>query len=449
MASQVNNLERGLGLKEAVALNMIDMVGIGPFIVIPLVIKDMGGPQCLLAWAVGAALALVDGAVWAELGAAIPEAGGSYVYLREAYGPAKWGRLLSFLVIWQIIFQAPLVMASGSIGFAEYFTYLHPLGKYGQKAVAGGVVILLAVLLYRRISDVGKISMLLWVGVFGTIAWVIWAGATHFHSSVAFDFPAGAWRLNWLFFAALGSATVQTIYTYWGYYNVCFLGGEVKDPARNIPRTIFLSIIAIAFLYLAMQTCILGVVPWREGQHSQFIVSTFFQQIYGTEVARFATVLILWIAFASLFSLTLGYSRIPYAAALDGNFFPVFGQVHPTKRFPHVSLLALCGAAFVFSLLFKLATVIAAIAAMRILVQFVGQAIGVILLHRKWPRERRPFRMWLYPIPAVIAIILWFALFIATGRMMVFGLIAMAAGVAVFLARSREGKRWPFAEAAR
>ncbi|MFZ3244165.1 MAG: APC family permease [Candidatus Acidiferrales bacterium] len=447
--NHLGNLERGLGLKEAVALNMIDMVGIGPFIVIPLVIRSMGGPQCLLAWAVGAVLALIDGCVWAELGAAMPEAGGSYVYLREAYGPAKWGRLLSFLVIWQTIFQAPLVMASGAIGFAEYFGYLHRLGRYGQKAVAGCVVIVLAVLLYRRIADIGKISMLLWVGVFGTILWLIVAGATHFHPALAFHYPPGAWSLNWLFFAALGSATVQTIYTYWGYYNVCFLGGEVKQPERNIPRTIFLSIIAIAVLYLVMQTCVLGVVPWQEAQHSEFIVSTFFQRIYGTQIARFATVLILWIAFASLFSLTLGYSRIPYAAARDGNFFSIFGRVHPTKHFPYVSLLALCAVAFVFSLLFRLETVIAAIAAMRILVQFVGQAVGVILLRRRWPRERLPFRMWLFPIPAVLAIILWLALFIATGKRMLFGVIAIAAGIVVFLIRSKGLKQWPFVEGVR
>ena len=444
---QPGKLERGLGLKEASALNMIDMVGIGPFIVIPLVIADMGGPQCLLAWAVGALLALIDGCVWAELGAAMPEAGGSYVYLREAYGPAKWGRLLSFLVIWQTIFQAPLVLASGSIGFAQYFSYLVPLGRYGQKAVAGGVVIALAILLYRRITAVGKISILLWIGVIGTIAWLIVAGATHFHPELAFSYPVGAWRLNWLFFAGLGSATVPTVYSYWGYYNVCFLGGEVKQPERNIPRAIFISIIVIAILYLAMQTCILGVVPWREAQHSQFIVSIFFQRIYGTHLAKFATLLILWIAFASLFSATLGYSRIPYAAAVDGNFFSIFGRVHPTKKFPHVSLLALCAVAFIFSLLFKLATVIAAILAMRILVQFIGQAMGVILLRQKWPRERFPFKMWLYPIPAGIAIILWLALFVATGWQMLFGMAAILAGIIVFLIRSKGLKEWPFAEA--
>ena len=447
--TQTGKLERGLGLKEASALNMIDMVGIGPFIVIPLVIADMGGPQCLLAWAVGAIVALVDACVWAELGAAMPEAGGSYVYLREAYGPAKWGRLLSFLVIWQTIFQGPLVLASGSIGFAEYFTYLVPLGKYGQKAVAGAVVITLTILLYRRITTVGKISMLLWIGVIGTIVWLIAAGATHFHRELAFTYPAGAWKLKWLFFAGLGSATVPTIYSYWGYYNVCFLGGEVKQPERNIPRAIFISIIVIAILYLAMQTCVLGVVPWQEAQHSPFIVSVFFQRIYGTHLAKFATLLILWIAFASLFSAALGYSRIPYAAAQDGNFFSIFGRVHPTKKFPHVSLLALCAVAFVFSLLFKLATVIAAILAMRILVQFVGQAVGIIMLRRKWASERFPFKMWLYPIPAGLAIILWLALFVATGWKMLFGVIAILAGVIVFLVRSKGLKEWPFAEASR
>lgn len=447
--TQAGKLERGLGLKEASALNMIDMVGIGPFIVIPLVIADMGGPQCLLAWAVGAIVALVDGCVWAELGAAMPEAGGSYVYLREAYGPAKWGRLLSFLVIWQTIFQGPLVLASGSIGFAEYFTYLVPLGKYGQKAVAGAVVITLTILLYRRITTVGRISMLLWIGVIGTIAWLIAAGATHFHPELAFTYPAGAWKLNWLFFAGLGSATVPTIYSYWGYYNVCFLGGEVKQPERNIPRAIFISIIVIAILYFAMQTCVLGVVPWQEAQHSQFIVSIFFERIYGTHLAKFATLLILWIAFASLFSAALGYSRIPYAAAQDGNFFAIFGRVHPTKKFPHISLLALCAVAFVFSLLFKLATVIAAILAMRILVQFVGQAVGIILLRRKWASERFPFKMWLYPIPAGLAIILWLVLFVATGWRMLFGVAAILAGVIVFLVRSKGLKEWPFAEAIR
>ncbi len=442
-------LERGLGLKEATALNMIDMVGIGPFVTVPLVIQYMGGPQCLLAWVAGALLSVLDGFVWSELGAAMPQAGGSYVFLREAYGPGRWGRLMSFLFIWQTMIQAPLVVASGAIGFAQYLTYLMPLGRYQQKAVSGALVIVLVFLLYRRITTVGKISLFLWAGVIATIVWLIFGGATHFDARLAFTYPAGAWDLSWLFFAGLGQATVKTIYTYLGYYNVCHLGGEVREPERNIPRSIFLSIGGIAVLYLAMQTSILGVVPWQQAQASNFIVSTFIEMLYGPFWAKVATGMILWIAFASLFSVLLGYSRVPYAAAVDGNFFSVFGQLHPTRRFPHVSLLALGAAGFVFSLLFRLSEVISAVLAMRILVQFVGQAIGVIVLRRRWPAERLPFKMWLFPLPAVLAILGWMAIFLSTGRKLTLAALGvMMLGVLAFGIRARALGEWPFGETA-
>src|SRR5882757_6117235 len=198
--SSRGDLERALGLKEAVALNMIEMVGIGPFVVIPLVIKAMGGPQCLLAWAAGAVLALLDGFVWSELGAALPRAGGSYVFLREAYGPSRWGRLMSFLIVWQTLIQAPLVIASGAIGFSQYASYLHPFSAYQQKAISGAVVVLLVILLYRRIATIGKISVLLWTGVIGTMIWLIVGGMTHFNAALAFSFPPGAFHFSHLFF---------------------------------------------------------------------------------------------------------------------------------------------------------------------------------------------------------------------------------------------------------
>ena len=383
-------LDRGLGLTEAVALNMNAMVGIGPFIVIPLVIQAMGGPQCLLAWVAGALLSLVDGLVWAELGAAMPRAGGTYVFLREAYGPGRGGRLMSFLYIWQTLIQAPLVVASGAIGFSQYLTYLVPLGAYAQKAVSAALVVFLIVLLYRRIAAVGLISKFLWIGVVGTMLWMIWGGFTHFSVRMAFDFPPGAWNWSWLFFAGLGSATVNTIYTYLGYYHICNLGAEIQQPERNIPRAILISIAGIAVLYLAMQTSILGVLPWREAQNSQYIVSTFVERLYGTRAAAFATVMILWIAFASLFTTLLSYSRVPFAAAEDGNFFRIFARVHPTKHFPHISLLFLGAASLAFSVLFRLSSVIKAIIAVRILVQFISQAVGVMILHRRWPPRGFP-----------------------------------------------------------
>jgi fructoselysine transporter len=440
-------LVRGLGLKEAVALNMIDMIGIGPFVVSPLVIRAMGGPQALLAWTAGAVLALLDGFVWSELGAALPRAGGSYVFLREAYGPGKWGRLISFLFVWQTLIQAPLVIASGAIGFSQYATYLHPFTAYQQKAISGAVVVLLVALLYRRITTIGKISVLLWVGVIGTMIWLIGGGITHFNASLAFSFPPGAFHLSHLFFAGLGAAMVSTTYTYWGYYNICNLGGELRDPQKNIPRGILISIVGIAILYLAMQTSILGVVPWQKAQNSPFLVSTFVETISGPFAARIATMLILWIAFASIFASLLGYSRIPYAAALDGSFFSIFAGVHPQKKFPHVSLLFLGAVAFVSSLLFRLSTVIAAILATRLLVQFIGQAIGLILLHRRWPPERFPFKMWLYPLPAILTMCGWAALFWATGAARKWGLLLIGLGIVAFLLRAREVRQWPFAAA--
>jgi fructoselysine transporter len=438
-------LVRGLGLKEAVALNMIDMIGIGPFVVSPLVIRAMGGPQALLAWTAGAVLALLDGFVWSELGAALPRAGGSYVFLREAYGPEKWGRLMSFLFVWQTLIQAPLVIASGAIGFSQYATYLHPFTAYQQKAISGAVVLFLIALLYRRITTIGKISVLLWIGVIGTMIWLIAGGITHFNPGLAFSFPPGAFHLSHLFFAGLGAAMVSTTYTYWGYYNICHLGGELREPEKNIPRGIFISIVGIAVLYLAMQTSILGVVPWQKAQNSPFLVSTFVETISGPFAARIATMLVLWIAFASIFASLLGYSRVPYAAALDGSFFSIFSRVHPQKKFPHVSLLFLGGVAFVSSLLFRLSTVIAAILATRLLVQFIGQAIGLMLLHRRWPPERFPFKMWLYPLPAVLTMCGWAALFWATGSARKWGLLVIGLGILAFLLRAREVRQWPFA----
>jgi len=303
------------------------------------------------------------------------------------------------------------------------------------------------VLLYRRITTIGKISVVLCAIVLATILWLIYGGATHFNPSLVLTFPPGAWDFSWIFFAGLGHATVQSVYSYLGYYNVCNLGGEMKRPERNIPRAIFLSIIGIAVLYFAMQTSILSVIPWQEAAKTKAVVSLFVERVYGAKWASVATALILVSAFGSIFAATLGYSRVPYAAALDGNFFSAFARVHPTKRFPNVSLLALGATACVFCLSLSLIDVIRAILAMRCLIQFIGQAIGLVILRRRWGSARLPFRMWLYPLPVVVAIIGWAGIFISTGRTpMLASLAATAAGILVYLGRARLLGQWPFGE---
>lgn len=399
-------LERGLSFTQASAINMIDMVGIGPFVTIPFIVGAMKGPECVLAWLLGALLAFLDGSVWAELGAKWPMAGGSYVFLQKIYGN-KFGKMMSFLLVWQTIIQAPLVVASAAIGFSQYLTYLVTLTIVQQKIVSGALVILVTILLYRNIKSIGKISVLLWIITGGTFLWLIGSGFRHFNPHWAFTFSKDAFNLTPIFFVGLGQASLKTVYSYLGYYNVCHLGGEIKNPEINIPRSIFMSVAGIAVLYLGMQIMILGAIPWQQIAGSDFVISTYFQQLYNPFIAKIATALILFIASSSLFAVMLGYSRIPYAAATDGNFFRVFAKVHPTKSFPYVSLLFLGGAGFIFSLLFKMKEVITAIITMRIIVQFVGQSAGVLYWHWKKPADERPYKMWLFPLPAVIGIIIW------------------------------------------
>jgi amino acid transporter len=342
--------------------------------------------------------------------------------------PGRAGRWLSFLFVWQLTFSAPLSMASGCIGFAQYAGYLWPslmqtitstkipvpIPGAGDTTieftitngtfVAMGVAAFAVLLLYRRITVIGRMAAFLWIGVVGTTLWIIVSGVTHFNAAQAFTFPSGAFELTPAFFTGLGAALLIAVYDYWGYYNVCYLGAEIRDPSRVIPRAILLSIAGVAAMYLTMNISILGSMPWQEVEKSTFIASDFMARIWGPTAAGIVTVLMLWTAFASVFSLLLGYSRVPYAAALDGDYFPVFARVHPKLQFPHVSLLVLGGAAIVFCL-FRLADVVTALVVIRILTQFLAQTLGIIVLRTRRPDFPRPFRMWLYPLPALLAFV--------------------------------------------
>ncbi len=438
-------LERRLGLTQATAINMIDMVGIGPFITLPMVIGMMNGPYFLYAWLAGALLSFVDAMVWSELGAAFPKAGGSYNFLKEAYGSTKGGKLMSFLFVWQTMIQAPLVIASAAIGFASYLSYLVPLNTFTSKAISGGVVILIVVLLYRKIEAIGKISVLLWGGVILTILWIISGGIAHGNFAAPIRHINDGLTINYAFVSAMGFAGVKTMYSYLGYYNVCHLGGEIKNPTKNIPRSMFLSIAGISVLYLAMNISVTSVIPWKEAKDSEFVISLFMQRLAGNTAATIVTCLILWVAFASVFSATLGYSRIPYAAAADGAFFKVFAKLHPTRQFPHISLLFLGGLAFVFSLLFRLSDVISAILAMRILVQFIGQAVGLILLRKAKQKTDFPYKMPLYPLPVYLAILLWGGILVSTGlKMVLTGMVVISAGLIVYVIKAKRNNEWPF-----
>jgi amino acid transporter len=437
-------LDRKISILQATAINMTDMVGIGPFVVLSMVAEIMNGPWFLYAWIAGAILSFVDAMVWSQLGATYPLAGGSYNFLKEGFGP-KWGKLMSFLFVWQTMIQAPLVIASAAIGFASYFRYILPLNEWQGKTMSGSIVILIVVMLYRKIEAIGKISVMLWVGVLITMAWLIGGGIFHGNFLQPIIHMNDGLKLDHAFAAALGFASVKTIYSYLGYYNVCHLGGEIMQPQKNIPKSMFISIVGIAVLYLMMNISVASVLPLEQIQKSKFVVSEFVAVLFGSTAANIATLLILWVAFASVFSATLGYSRIPFAAASDGAFFKVFAKLHPTKHFPYISLLVLGSVAFVFSLLFKLHQIISAILAMRILIQFIGQAIGLILLVKRKGKAHFAWKMPLYPIPVILAIIIWGLVFLSTGfNMIMGGLTVSALGIIAFLIKSNRNKEWPF-----
>ncbi|HVZ98187.1 MAG TPA: amino acid permease [Chitinophagaceae bacterium] len=443
MAEQT--LERKLNLVQASAINMIDMVGIGPFITMPMVIGMMNGPYFLYAWLAGAFLSIIDAMIWSELGTAFPRAGGSYNFLKEAYGKNTAGKLMSFLFVWQTMIQAPLVIASAAIGFSKYFSFLVPLNFITEKIVSGCVVFLIVILLYRKIEAIGKISIFLWSGVIITMFWIIGGGIAHGNFLDPVRNINKGIKIDYAFLAAIGYASVKSIYSFLGYYNVCHLGSEIKNPSKNIPRSMFISIAGIAVLYLLMNISVMSVIPWQQAKHSQFLVSEFVQVLAGKNAAKVATCLILWVAFASVFSATLGYSRIPYAAAADGEFFRIFARVHPTKKFPYVSLLSLGSVAFVFSLLFKLEDVISAILAMRVIIQFIGQAAGLLLLRFKRTGIQFPYKMPLFPLPVILAIAMWLYILVSTGSSLMLGaLMIISSGTVVYFIKAKLGREWPF-----
>jgi len=477
-SSESTGLIRGVGLAGAVRLNVLDMIGVGPFITLPLIVIAMHGPQAMLGWILGAVLAMCDGLVWAELGASFPAAGGSYEYLKQSYGPSSLGRLVSFLFIWQLTFSAPLSIASGCIGLAAYAGYLWPslrtvllqqhlfldiplLGRLEADVVitpgtwvAMGCCLLAVALLYRRITSIGQLSKWLWGGVLLTVAWVIWAGLSHFDPARALDFPPGAFSPSAEFFTGLGAALLIATYDYWGYYNICFLAGEVKQPQRTIPRAVIISIALVALIYLLMNISVLGVMPWREleAQSSvearSSVISVFMQQIYGGWAGGLVTVLIMWTAFSSVFSLLLGYSRVPYAAALDGNYFSAFARLHPRNRFPHVSLLVLGAVAACFCVL-RLADVIAALVVIRILLQFLLQHVGLLILRKRHPGMTRPFRMWFYPAPALVAIGTFIYILFSRPnfqREIRYAVVLLIVGMALYFARAYRRGEWPWAD---
>jgi amino acid transporter len=437
------HLDRGLGLLQAASANILVMIGVGPFLTIPFMLSAMGGPHILYAWLAGAVLALCDGLVYAQLGAALPGSGGPYIYLREAYRPFGLGPLMGFLFIFQVMLVAPLSIASGAVGFADYLQFYWTTMSGGTHNVIAALVAAgMTALLYRPIRDVGRLSVIMLVVVGITVGWVVVAGLWRFSVAQAFAFPPSAFRLDRELVGRIGAVSLLAMYNYGGYNNVCNIAEEIRDPQRNVPRAIILSILIVVSLYVVMSTVIVGVIPWTEAQQTRAIASVFIARtVLDPPLARAAavvmTALILFVTASSLYAVILGYSRIPFAAAREGQFFRVFARLHPTKHFPHVSLVTLGVLAVPFCF-FSLGQIVSWLILVQIVSQFVWQCAGVILLRRYRRDVPQPFVMWLYPLPALVAFGLWIYVFLSAppGGMLFAGAF-VAAGVAAYFLFSR------------
>lgn len=493
-------LPRSLGFWQATAINITQIVGSGVFATIPLILGVLPAAYAILSWLVAGVLILADSMIWAELGAALPAAGGSYHFLLESYGRSRWGRLMAFLFVWQILISGPLEIGSGLVAAAQFSTALHPqykkfdeehtrefkvaipeepktasdagsderqnltrsadearienpeektigiaIGPSRFFGFALGVLIL--ILLYQRVTTLGQLSLLFLLGVLATIAWVLFEGAIHFNPGLAFDTSLKGNERPKHFGLALGAGMGFAIYSYFGYYNICYLGGEVRDPARTIPRSILVSSLAVVVLFTLVHISIVSVVPWRdalEGAAKDNITAEFMNRVEGEWAVVFVTICLIGSCFASAFSGLLGYSRVPYAAAREGHFFQWFGEIHSRHQIPHRALL-LIGGMVLFWSFFSLETVISALITTRILEQFITQVFAVVLLRRQYSGRPLPWRMWLYPLPCMIALLGWLYVYASAGSLYIkIGVSTLLLGIVVFLIWSKRCGDWPF-----
>jgi amino acid transporter len=443
-------LKRRLNLPQCVSLNASMMVGIGPFLTIPLMVKEMRGPLVLVVLVIGAIVALSDGLVWSELAAAFPGSGGTYHFYDSVFGNSRAGRFLKFLFIWQFLFSAPLELASGAMGLTRYAGYFGGFlsravwsvrfGSQGTwtftagQALAMLVIAGLTLLAYRKVEATGRMMMALGLGMAATVLWVILAGLPRINPQQVFAASEWNWSPTASNLKSAGIALGLVMYIYLGYYQVCYLGDEVIDPARTIPRSILIASIGVAIAYVAMTVSILGVISWQTmPEYKDYVGSAFMRILYGEWAASLVTGLIIWTAAAGTFAAIIGYSRVPYAAAKSGHFFRGLAALHPKAGFPHRSLLLVGGLAIV-ACLADLEVVIQGLLTSRILIQFVGQVMTVLYIRtRPDLRAKLSFRMWLYPLPAIVALVGWLAVFASSGRvLLIYGLGSMLLGAGVF-----------------
>lgn len=444
-----------LTLLQSCAINTMNMFGTGPFITIPFLLAswDPAGPHTMVGYAFSAIVCCCDSMVWGELSSMMPFSGGTYIYLKECYGPNKWGRFMAFMFLWQFMISAPMEIASGFTAMSQYLAYITGMTLWWQHGLLGCIFCLFTVsILYRDISVVGKTTLVLWAVTLFSILFTLVAGFSHFDSNNLRAPPGAFGSLNKVVMG-IGAGARIGIYDFSGYQDVCQMGDEVKAPRRNLPISCTRTCYIVCLVYFAVYLAVLGYLPWQGvvaqvesgGNESNYIMATFCERMVSKSFAVFFVVVVVVTIFGSCFSLILGYTNVPFAAARGGYFFSVFGHEHPTKQGLADYTLLTLGMVSACCCFFNLDDLIAALMVPRLVLQYVAQTVGLMMIRNQYKGIPDLYRMPLYPLPAVICIMGFMYCFFTTENWIFSGgaplletvLLHTALGVVVFILWSR------------
>jgi len=470
IAVQENEKEKFTFL-QACGMNLMFMFGTGPLITVPYCIAAVSpmGPHALIGYGIALVACMCDSCVCGEIGSMWPYSGGTYVYLRELYGSETWGRMAAFIFLWQFLFTGPAEVASGFIAISEYLVYFNP-DEFTQAVRILLSLSLLGVattLLLRNVKDIGSVTLILTGITIFAMGFTLIAGFSDWHPEYL-EAPKGAFKgvATWGMMRSVIGAARFGVYDMTGYYDVCFMGEEVVNPRRTIPLSCVITCCVVGVICLFIYLAILGHLDYTtfaykyvEGsdEMQMGIMSIFTESVTGSRpVACIMTIVVACTIFGSVFSMMLGFAFVLFSAARDGYFFEWFAHKSNTSMPDHALLtIAFFGGVWCF---FSLDRVIEAMTTLLVLVQFAGQSAGLLWYRYNTPKEEQPtdtWRMPLYPLPAIMQLVLFLLLFITSPSYLLYGdesatlelsLGFMFAGIALFLIRSKRDKMWPFQE---
>ncbi len=456
------------GFWSAFGFNTMMMFGTGPFISIPYTVASVepSGSHALVGYSIALVACVCDAFICGELGSMFPYSGGSATYLKHLYGENTFGQFAAFIFLFQFMVAGPAEIASGFIAIAEYLIYFDTevLGYGARVGISLGALAISTLLLLMSNKEIAWVTVTLAGITIAAVVLSVIVGFSKFETGLL-DAPSDAFAGSAsTVLKSLAAATRFGVYDMTGYYDVCFMGDEVKNPRKIIPLSCISTAVVIGIVYLIVYISVLGVIDWRviapiysdDSDEDQIgIMSLFYEKTINKGFAQFFTIVVVITIFGSVYSMMAGFQHLLASGAKDGFFFSIFAKRHPKTDIPYVALLTLSAlsAAWCF---FSLDTVIDAMTTLLVFVQFIGQAVGLLYYRWKTPYEELPegWRMPLYPLPVIIQIILFFYIFITSPSWVLYGedpildicVLFLIGGGIMFLIRAKVKNVWPFAD---